>query len=585
MRNMFVSIVSLTLLCANLWAQQHVRPVMGSVNGEVNVMDYGATCNGSTDDTAAIQRAINTAFLSANPVSLVIPATGSACLVSQLNLTNQFGAQTNTSGSIHITGKAGDFGQQSTIECNEASSNSGVCMDLSGSDWVTIDHLMITNGAKPPQVTLLLARTARDLSFSQGFELHDVSIRFKGSYAFYSYGGEIIKCINCNFAYVGKASRSGGVGKSAIVLSSSNSAGISSPNTILKTGWVSMSQSDFDSGSVISCQNLSGPCVELDNALGMVHSNTFDGYYNLGVGATATTQAMIADTGSGELHDIQLGPVKFRVETTGNSADQLVRFRSASIKGLVIIGTFVNGDTPTKPEISFTDASGNVGEGSIINLQPGDTQPEYTGGAGTVNTSGRAVTWVSGTRFAPYMVGYIFYIARLGYSIFSVNSATSITLTSSAGTQAGANYNITTPIVSCAGRVNGLVIFDRAAYGGGSTPQACTGAIEIPATSGTYSVDGNGNIKSGASISAVTLNQAAPNDYAGKCSMSRGTTCTAPVSSSYSSYICVAGIDPASAVPSKANVAKCSLSGGTVTVTAGISNSLTWDFILVGNPK
>src|SRR5271156_1651878 len=160
MRNMFVSIVSLTLLCANLWAQQHGRPVMGSVNGEVNVMDYGATCNGSTDDTAAIQRAINTAFLSANPVSLVIPATGSACLVSQLNLTNQFGAQTNTSGSIHITGKAGDFGQQSTIECNEASSNSGVCMDLSGSDWVTIDHLMITNGAKPPQVTLLLARTA-----------------------------------------------------------------------------------------------------------------------------------------------------------------------------------------------------------------------------------------------------------------------------------------------------------------------------------------------------------------------------------------------------------------------------------------
>lgn len=60
---------------------------------------------------------------------------------------------------------------------------------------------------------------------------------------------------------------------------------------------------------------------------------------------------------------------------------------------------------------------------------------------GTVNTNGTAVTWVSGLYFqASWPVGSYIKIGSTFYPIASVNSATSITLQSSAGTQSGAAY-------------------------------------------------------------------------------------------------------------------------------------------------
>jgi hypothetical protein len=44
-------------------------------------------------------------------------------------------------------------------------------------------------------------------------------------------------------------------------------------------------------------------------------------------------------------------------------------------------------------------------------------------------------------------------------------------------------------------------------------------------------------------------------------------------------------IDQASAPPVTAIAANCSLSGMNVTITAGASNSLTWDCMIVGNPN
>jgi len=72
----------------------------------------------------------------------------------------------------------------------------------------------------------------------------------------------------------------------------------------------------------------------------------------------------------------------------------------------------------------------------------------------------------------------------------------------------------------------------------------------------------------------------------GKCSMSSSTTCTFSIGAAFNSTpLTFASIDAASTVPATANVAKCSISGTTVTITAGISNSLTWDCLLVGNPN
>jgi Protein of unknown function (DUF4038)/Putative collagen-binding domain of a collagenase len=68
-----------------------------------------------------------------------------------------------------------------------------------------------------------------------------------------------------------------------------------------------------------------------------------------------------------------------------------------------------------------------------------------TGGVtGTVNTNGTQVTFETGTNFANVLAGEVIAIAGTNYNIQSVNSNTSITLSSSAGTQTGASFTIGT---------------------------------------------------------------------------------------------------------------------------------------------
>jgi hypothetical protein len=84
----------------------------------------------------------------------------------------------------------------------------------------------------------------------------------------------------------------------------------------------------------------------------------------------------------------------------------------------------------------------------------------------------------------------------------------------------------------------------------------------------------------GSNIHKVALTES------GSCAMSSGLTCTFTASAAFNSTpFSFASIDAASTVPATANSAKCSISGTTVTITAGISNSLTWDCLLVGNPN
>jgi hypothetical protein len=65
---------------------------------------------------------------------------------------------------------------------------------------------------------------------------------------------------------------------------------------------------------------------------------------------------------------------------------------------------------------------------------------DWFNAAGTVNTSGTAVTWVSGNTFVPDSVGLHITINSVLYIIASYTSSTAITLTSSAGTQSAVAF-------------------------------------------------------------------------------------------------------------------------------------------------
>lgn len=68
---------------------------------------------------------------------------------------------------------------------------------------------------------------------------------------------------------------------------------------------------------------------------------------------------------------------------------------------------------------------------------------------GTVNTSGTTVTWISGPKFdTTWPSGMLIIINNITFAISTVVSATSITLTASAGTLTGVNWTIISPLLN-----------------------------------------------------------------------------------------------------------------------------------------
>jgi hypothetical protein len=84
--------------------------------------------------------------------------------------------------------------------------------------------------------------------------------------------------------------------------------------------------------------------------------------------------------------------------------------------------------------------------------------------SGTVNTSGTAITWVSGDNFANAVVGNYIQINGTFYAVTVVNSSTSLTVDHSAGVQTGASYvgDMGTPVTAAYGAyIDGYFVVQR----------------------------------------------------------------------------------------------------------------------------
>lgn len=219
-----------------------------------------------------------------------------------------------------------------------------------------------------------------------------------------------------------------------------------------------------------------------------------------------------------------------------------------------------NGNTPLWTQ-NISSAAGTESYGGVLLSQPSASQKLSAGlEAASINTTtstenaGLIAYASNGGTTAPLQYGVHSKTANSAASTVTLNAALFADSPTNSGTLT-ANY--------------GLYIADQSA--GGGTNSSPHGVHQLGNTPNEF----QGH-----------LNQIASGNWAGTCAMAAAATCTFTISAAYTGTpIGVCSIDAASAVPATANSCKVSVSGTTVTITAGASNSLTWDAILVGNPN
>jgi hypothetical protein len=233
---------------------------------------------------------------------------------------------------------------------------------------------------------------------------------------------------------------------------------------------VSMTEQDFDENDEFACFNLTGSCFEFDNPVSstvFVSNVNISGYASLG---SDNPRAFLGDLSTGELHNINTHHL--RVEC-GNPGDKFAVFSSSGVKSFIVDSTtFADSGVPKSAIVQFTNSAGGVGEGSVINLHPGDYQKEYPGGTSPID------------------------------------------------------------VITCAGVSDGLVIYSYNKYGGGSTLNGCSGAIVIPGAASIWSVDAGGNFRAAGVFSATYGKACSPANVT--LSSAWGSGATAKTFSGYS---------------------------------------------------
>ena len=164
-RRYLVSLAALLLLAAGpAWGQVIGGRTLSFTPQQVfNISDYGAVCNGSTNDNTAVNAAFAAAAASAayqnnNKIAITGPANSQGCVVNSVNGTLfTLGTGSNTRPQVEIYGM--------TWLCT---GGGNICLDLTGSKLVKVHDMSIRGDsssiANTPEICIQVAITAQNTS-------------------------------------------------------------------------------------------------------------------------------------------------------------------------------------------------------------------------------------------------------------------------------------------------------------------------------------------------------------------------------------------------------------------------------------
>jgi hypothetical protein len=320
-----------------------------SGSGILDVRSFGAKCDGSTDDTGAIQKAIDSVTGAGHPnYALLFPATGHTCIVSQLNLTN-------IANQIHILGVNGVVGFQSVIACSESAANTGICFDLTGSQYVTLENIRFQWHGNWPLAVIRMGKSTgggRSNGNSGAITTRLLDIEAHGSYGIYNNGGEVWNSYGDHF--------DGGT-VAAVVLSAGNSAKVESAFAGLPKMPVSMSDMQFY-GDVFAT-------VGQDILLDFGRGGSVEDVHIYGGYAQNLQKPFITDLGTGTLRGLTIDG--FRLEPQNPAPNYFLKLSQPASR-VVINANYAAAAKPSVPAISVGAITA-----SYINLAPGDNSRNY----------------------------------------------------------------------------------------------------------------------------------------------------------------------------------------------------------------
>lgn len=251
----------------------------------VNVMDYGAKCDGVTDDTAAINsataavRALSTSigFNGSNgPYSAIVFPTAAKCLINgAMNFTGLVGFGVSVDGS------------GSTIYCKNTG---GICLDAIGSRWIHFRDLTIVGDTtNVPKVLLAIGRTnTAALNSSDQMQLSNVTLSGSATLAsLYNFASETDL-----FDHVKLFNSSSAAGSYALIEDGYNHFGVTS--TFITQNAPADSPQSFDENVFVSLTagraGGSGNVMWIGNATKLRFISSY-GETNAGVAAVLYTEA------------------------------------------------------------------------------------------------------------------------------------------------------------------------------------------------------------------------------------------------------------------------------------------------------